>query len=400
MNNYKHKIINFIKFLYKNNLQKKWFTMHGTSIYMYTQQINLLKENFKFGDILSKNNLLDKINSILNQNTKSIKENIGPRNSQRLTYWEYLNIFQKTNKNTYKYIYNPNINYLGMSYFIDRGIYLIHKISQPSPLKSIFNGFAIYLIYKTIGVKQFYNIIMDIHDDAANKILKALQVKKSGDRQIDNSTYHDLYINYFSTFNTNDLLKFIDNVINQEYNSIYHSNNDDDDDFPNTILDILNKENLKTYDSSLEKMIINIRNKFSNNLQNHNDDILIDNISNYNLTLFEKAHIFPIFKIKNEIEKYKKGLITIEQLEKLLNLTCNENNGIKIPFNYHKLFDKNLIEIDWINGKFVFSSNLDDNTKQNLIKVFGFNINNKFNEKRFQKIKKNYENILKLIGDF
>ena len=166
------------------------------------------------------------------------------------------------------------------------------------------------------------------------------------------------------------------------------------------IKNVLNVEDLKTYDRSLEKMIMNIRSKFSNNFQSEDSDILIDDRSNYDLSLFENSHIFPIFKIKDQIEKYKNGLISIKQLEKLLILTTNENNGIKIPFNYHKLFDKNLIKIDWECGKFVFSSDLDENKKQNLIKIFGFNINNKFKEQRFKNIKKNYEEILKLISDF
>lgn len=400
------KIIDFIEFLYKNNLQKKWFTMHGTSIYLYTQQINLLTNNFKFGEVWKKNELLNKINLILNENTKNIKKDVGSRNSQRLTYWEYLNIFEKIDKNTYKYVYDPNINYFNNNYFINRGIYWIHNNSSPSPLKAIFNGFSIYLIYKTLGKDEFNNIVQNIKSDAAYKIHESLEIKKSGEKQIDNSTFHNLYQNFFSNFSTYNLMEFIDNVLkNETYNlndnsNINNNDNDYDENILNMIKNVLNVEDLKTYDRSLEKMIMNIRSKFSNNFQSEDSDILIDDRSNYDLSLFENAHIFPIFKIKDQIEKYKNGLITIKQLEKLLILTTNENNGIKIPFNYHKLFDKNLIKIDWECGKFVFSSDLDENKKQNLIKIFGFNINNKFKEHRFKNIKKNYEEILKLINDF
>lgn len=398
------KIINFIEFLYENNLQTKWFTMHGTSLYLYTQQINLLTNKFKFGEIFKKDELLNKINLILNENTKNIKDEVGPRNSQRLTYWEYLNIFEKIGKNTYKYVYDQNINYFNNNYFINRGIYLIHNNQNPSPLKAIFNGFSIYLIYKTVGKDEFNNIVQNIKSDAAFKILESLKIKKSGEKQIDNSTFHDLYKNFFSNFSTYNLMEFIDNVKNEIYNlndnSNINNNNDNNEDILDMIKDILDVEDLKTYDMSLEKMITKIRSEFSNNFQSLDNDILIDDISNYDLSLFENAHIFPVSEIKKEIKKYKNGLITIEQLEKFLILTINVNNGFKIPFNYHKLFDNNLIKIDWECGKFVFSSDLDENKKQNLIKIFGFNINNKFKEQRFKDIKKNYEEILKLIRDF
>ncbi len=400
------KIIDFIEFLYKNNLQKKWFTMHGTSIDLYTQQINLLTNDFQFGEVLEKDKLLNKINLILNKNTKNIKKDVGPRNSQRLTYWEYLNIFEKIAKNTYKYVYDPNINYFNNNYFINRGINLIHNNPSPSPLKAIFNGFSIYLIYKTLGNDEFNNVVQNIKSDAVYKILESLKIKKSGKKQIDNSTFRNLYQKFFLNFSTYNLIEFIDNVLNNKtYNlndnsNINNNDNDYDENILNMIKNVLNVEDLKTYDRSLEKMIMNIRSKFSNNFQSEDSDILIDDRSNYDLSLFENAHIFPIFKIKDQIEKYKNGLISIKQLEKLLILTTNENNGIKIPFNYHKLFDKNLIKIDWECGKFVFSSDLDENKKQNLIKIFGFNINNKFKEQRFKNIKKNYEEILKLISDF
>ena len=102
----------------------------------------------------------------------------------------------------------------------------------------------------------------------------------------------------------------------------------------------------------------------------------------------EAAHIIPVSDISDLILELENDNKTEEDIKELLCRLLGEQNGILIPFNYHKLFDNNKILIDHQQKKFIINEELALEEKELIKNVYGFSENNKFKEKKFDEIKK------------
>ena len=123
---------------------------------------------------------------------------------------------------------------------------------------------------------------------------------------------------------------------------------------------------INTLDSFLNKKARNgFRNKVikSRDLgdKSHYSDLEKINPSNHdldmNLKLFvEAAHVFDVWCIKKIVIEHKKqDTKDDETVINLLNALNNPSNALLLPFNYHKLFDMNLIWFNETSGLMCFN---------------------------------------------
>lgn len=401
------KIKDFIIYLYNKIQHKKWASFVGTSIQTYINEIPLLQKYFQNNKTYDKTQVYNKIKDFLNPTKKRINEPSDSAVTQRLSMWKLLNVFEYNNEK-FVFKYNSNINYDSFDYFIDQGSKILDGDDDLLSSKRIFIGFSIFLIYKTIGINEYNKLLNMLDSDVRHYLDDKLEITNGQSKmKIERGTYDTYYINHVSNPNFDFLQYYINKILNNNQLKLdnieenEYIKNMEENILTNNIIKIVDEDSnvLKNEEKSRIKRAI--RKWFSNNMLENISDLMINNQEIDDTTLLEKAHIFPVSELLKLIDKYKNKDITFKKLCEIIEKGSNNLNGIYIPFNYHKLFDKQLIKIDWENEKFVFSENITDKQKNMLKNIFGFNENNKFRDKeKFQKIKKNYEEILKLISDF
>ncbi len=107
------------------------------------------------------------------------------------------------------------------------------------------------------------------------------------------------------------------------------------------------------------------RNNFRNNVIKHRQinkensysDLEKINVSNHdlnmNLVFVEAAHIFDVWCIKKIVQNHEK--MNSKIVNHLLESLSNPSNALLLPFNYHKVFDMNLIWFDDKTGLMCFN---------------------------------------------
>ncbi|MDK2819940.1 MAG: hypothetical protein KFW07_03825 [Mycoplasmataceae bacterium] len=106
------------------------------------------------------------------------------------------------------------------------------------------------------------------------------------------------------------------------------------------------------------------------------------------LSLLEAAHIISVESIveyaKKELKKTNN--ISEEVIENIRFLTSSAN-GMLIPFNYHKLFDKKIIKFDISKRKFL-ATNIE---AAELIESYGITNDHKLSNKCFERVEKTFK---------
>ena len=132
------------------------------------------------------------------------------------------------------------------------------------------------------------------------------------------------------------------NVGNKKNSLNYFLNQVARNGFRKKVIESRDLDNLQSY-SDLEKI----------NLLGHNLDM--------NLSFVEAAHIFDVWGIKKIIcEHNEDDLSDNKTVGNLLNALDDSSNALLLPFNYHKLFDMNLIWFDDKSGLMHFNMDFED----------------------------------------
>ncbi len=107
-----------------------------------------------------------------------------------------------------------------------------------------------------------------------------------------------------------------------------------------------------------------IKSRHLNNIE-HYSDIEKINLSSHNLDMnlifVEAAHIFDVWCIKKIVVEHKRNDVQDDKtVINLLNALDDPSNALLLPFNYHKLFDMNLIWFDDKSGLMCFNKDFED----------------------------------------
>lgn len=222
-----------------------------------------------------------------------------------------------------------------------------------------------YLIY---GWK--YNQFLFIN------FFKTLRLKNK-DKNIRNQVFENVNLDqYFELFPTikQDFLDFNKILFTAlESNDIEQTKEIDTRDDINGIIDLILSPEYEiqkniSEEQRNEKRVQTLRRIFKNRMRwiKPSDHLLWE----YPEDMCESAHIFPVSEIKKlNIEKWY--------------MIADENNGINIPTQFHKLYDNNKIYFDENNGKIHFTNEI---YKDHLKKLFSQNeyqiLENLLNNKR------------------
>lgn len=434
MDNFIKEIANFFIFLQNKINVKDWFSCIGTSIYLYLNDLKKIKAKIKKGYCF---NIEDKqqFRNMLDILEIKVKTNDDAKIQQRLNYWILLGVVERLDTNNYQFkevnIDESNV----LNIMINNGIYLMsnHDIKLNIPAIRILNGFFVYCIYLYFN-KNIKNIIELCNDKTKIKLQESIQLQKSKIKLSIDETYYEFVEKILNNIISKEfIIFFINKVTNNNYSTSFKNNhnritnntknnnpnnvnndkianinNEEINNINQAIDDLYNQKNKinkeKKIDHLAQEIIKILRNGFSEKVKsNHHSDLIINNFNSDIIVLHEAAHVLSVSRIKNIIikllENNKQEMK--EKINEIFQYGCNEDNGIFIPFNYHKMFDKDLIKIDWDNKKFVINEKITDQTTIRTIKeVYGFNENNKFKPRKFEKIRihnEKYELILSNI---
>ncbi len=332
---------------------------------------------------------------------------------QRLDLWTLLGVTKKIKSSEYEIIsLNYPKNNLG-SAIINCGIKSLYSIDPKekgtfkTPTK-IFGGLFVQLIYDKLGKETLANEILPYLNDRLSKhILDHLEPKdsyKGGNTFSESETYRDLIANDFQSANL-DTLVDIAKAILEKRNFINKDNefitdlNELDDQAIDYLLDII-ESTPKTKQISLnEELSKAIRKGFGFNVKKEaqaKSDLQIRNVDNsITYSLCESAHVISVEEIKILLKENRENR---SLLKSALSECLNTSNGIYIPFNYHRMFDSNIIEIDWTEGKFVLCGDISESDRVQALNIWGFNNDNKFESKKFERMNKTHKRYLEIIN--
>lgn len=403
MNSYLLKLKECFEYMYDRVGYKKWFSNLGTSLEYYIRKFKnneaeFLKKKIIDLNLESDKNFLKKI--WLPKKPKStapfrqfmsllvsldIFKNIGE------SKWEINNYNIRINKNSLINQWSK-FNY---SYIKNEGL--------ASSLRIIY-GFMIYLSYRVIGKNDFILLCENLNNEISEKLKKTYFIKSDKMNHLSfETTYADLYDKYFNDVDRNELLKvfrvikehvtyYSDDEFDKEISTILDNVEEKEKliDKKNRLIDeIYNDEKFYFKKQSINSKINKIvRYKFSSFLKSQENHFYINDKLFDNKNLTESAHIISVEDIVDKIIQKKKNNEDIMEL--LKNFTL-ENNGVQIPFNYHKLYDDDYIGFSIDYKKFIPTKKGEENIRY--VIDCGFNINNYFSEEKVNDI----EQIVKLF---
>ena len=392
MNSYLLKFKEYFEYMYNRIRKDKWFTNLGTSIEYYIEKFKSNQDNFINREIIDLNN---------EENILFFKDVwLSKKPKSKVPYRQFmsllvsLNIYENIKSKRWK-IKNSNLSF-NREFYINQWSRFNNTYTESkgdaSALRIIY-GFLIYSVFRVIGVNDFKLLCDNLDEKISKKLIESYFTRKVKNNHLSyETTYSKFYDKYFSDLDVNELIKIFD-VIKNGVDYIYNDNFDEEleNNFQNinnelTLInkkvDLINKiceQNefqlkKETIRSKITKIV---RYKFSNFLKNEKSHFYIENKLFDKIDLTESAHIISVQEIVDKIidNKYKN-----KDIEKIIKNYTFTNNGIQIPFNYHKLYDMGYINF----SKEFKSFEPTEKGRENIdyILKFGFNRNNKFTDEK------------------
>ncbi len=405
MNSYLLKFKEYFEYMYNRIRKDKWFTNLGTSIEYYIEKFKSNQDNFINREIIDLNN---------EENILFFKDVwLSKKPKSKVPYRQFmsllvsLNIYENIKSKRWK-IKNSNLSF-NREFYINQWSRFNNTYTESkgdaSALRIIY-GFLIYSVFRVIGVNDFKLLCDNLDEKISKKLIESYFTRKVKNNHLSyETTYSKFYDKYFSDLDVNELIKIFD-VIKNGVDYIYNDNFDEEleNNFQNinnelTLInkkvDLINKiceQNefqlkKETIRSKITKIV---RYKFSNFLKNEKSHFYIENKLFDKIDLTESAHIISVQEIVDKIidNKYKN-----KDIEKIIKNYTFTNNGIQIPFNYHKLYDMGYINF----SKEFKSFEPTEKGRENIDYILqcGFNRNNKFTDEKSEEIKNIVNSFLK-----
>ena len=420
-----NKVIKCFEFMKNQMKTKSWLSVLGTSILTYFKEINNIQDlRLQATTINLKDNENIKILLKVIFGDNHNKSEKTAKLKQRFYFWTLIGVTRCVNDNQYIFednfeITNNNI----LTFLINNGIRLINSEVDVKlrPIVKVFCGFIVYVSYRIIDQLSFKKIVDNLNEGTKTKIDKILSIQPSRTKPtIENSTFDPFFEYFCNDWTIEDLMYLYDCILeNKKWENsrikILSRSYDDyifmsksTDDVINKIIEewneIKNKKTIGKCFNAIDWLKSQIRYNFSTKIKNNSEDgdlVFLDGTSNQNkLVLYEVAHVLSVAETKDIFLKAH-GKCN-DYLREILQICRSDENGLYIPFSYHKLFDNGYIKIDWNQGKFVLNTT-DEQEISAVVNIYGFNENNKFRAEKFEDMKvqkRNYDKIIDLINNF
>lgn len=401
-----------------------WFTNIDTSLYIFIDEIPIIcnflyqHENINTSNVV----VVGEISRLCTNDPTTFGRSAL---KQRLNFFVLLGLVIRNDVNIYSprnldLVYYTN-DRIALT-FIENSTLLFRDFNQfntetkknYSHILKMFAGFYVYLIWNLLGENEFRNIPLQ-NDGARSRIndINIVTMRETYaefcDRFFDHLDIDEVILIGYNLFN--DELEF-DNIENNKDVSVLEIRNIENNQNVITpeIKSIENNQDLnmqeiktpETYGSFEEELKAEeaknkngtsdkdnfntvFRKGFSEKLKEESKNIshiLFDDKSEIDIVFLEAAHIIPVSDISTLRSDAKDKNNKI--LNDIIKLTRSTKNGVLIPFNYHKFFDKKYIELSKSENKFILTKVGEDNVST--LERLGFKNCHSLNKNKYDEI--------------
>lgn len=390
----------------------KWFSNIDTDLNLYIDNLPIILEYIKKNDIIDIKNNAD-VNNILSLCIKNKKEKYANITlKQRLDFYILLGFLKIESRGKYSlsslewdFFYNDNVAVT----FVEKSISLFRYFKREDikdksmyiPSIRIFTGFYVYLILNLLNNEEFDIVKSYLNGKTISKINK-IKFKNISYKNTMDSTYSKFYIKYFKHLTIDDII-LIGESISHETNNVWDTLTINNIQYDNSVYDKLEKIKMVMIEKQIrdvtnDKIKEILRKNFNKNIRcssNNNSDIIINNIGDINSNFLESAHVISI----SEVSAKCINLINIrdEELSQIIELTGSNNNGMLIPFNYHKFYDNQYIELSMNEPKFILTQKGINSIET--LKILGYTENHNIRKNKYDEIMNTISEYKKLLNN-
>lgn len=393
----------------------KWFSNIDTDLNLYIDNLPIILEYLKHNEIIDIKNNAD-VNDILLLCTKYKRNTYSIATlRQRLNFYVLLGFVEIKSTNKYSlsslewdFFYNDNV----ATTFVEKSISLFRYLKREDikeksiyiPSIRIFTGFYVYLILNLLNNEEFDVVKSYLNSETISRINK-IKFKNISYTNTMDSTYNKFYIKYFKHLTIDDVI-LIGESIFHETNNVWDILAINNIQYDNSVDDKLEKIKMVMIEKQIrdvtnDKIKEILRKNFNKNIRcssNNSSDIIINNIKDINSNFLESAHVISISEVSTKCI----DLINIrdEELSQIIELTGSNNNGMLIPFNYHKFYDNQYIELSTTEPKFILTEKGINSIET--LKILGYTENHCIKKNKYDEIMdtlSEYKKILDNIDD-
>lgn len=389
-----------------------WFSNIDTDLNLYIDNLPIILEYLKHNEIIDIKNNAD-VNDILLLCTKYKRNTYSIATlRQRLNFYVLLGFVEIKSTNKYSlsslewdFFYNDNV----ATTFVEKSISLFRYLKREDikeksiyiPSIRIFTGFYVYLILNLLNNEEFYVVKSYLNSKTISRINK-IKFKNISYTNTMDSTYNKFYIKYFKHLTIDDVILIGESIFHETNNvwDILAINNIEHD---NSVDDKLEKIKMVMIEKQIrdvtnDKIKEILRKNFNKNIRcasNNSSDIIINNIKDINSNFLESAHVISISEVSTKCI----DLINIrdEELSQIIELTGSNNNGMLIPFNYHKFYDNQYIELSTTEPKFILTEKGINSIET--LKILGYTENHCIKENKYNDIMGTLSEYKKLLNN-
>lgn len=390
----------------------KWFSNIDTDLNLYIDNLPIILQYLKQNDIIDIKNNVD-VNNILSLCIKNKKENYANITlKQRLDFYILLGFLKIESSAKYSlsslewdFFYNDNVAVT----FVEKSISLFRYFKREDikdksmyiPSIRIFTGFYVYLILNLLNNEEFDIVKSYLNGKTISKINK-IKFKNISYKNTMDSTYSKFYTKYFKHLTIDDVILIGESIFHETDNvwDILAINNIQ---YDNSVDDKLEKIKMVMIEKQIrdvtnDKIKEILRKNFNKNIRcssNNSSDIIINNIGDINSNFLESAHVISISEVSTKCI----DLINIrdEELSQIIELTGSNNNGMLIPFNYHKFYDNQYIELSTTEPKFILTEKGINSIET--LKILGYTENHCIKKNKYDEIMYTLSEYKKLLNN-
>ncbi len=374
---------------------KIWLVRKDTGWSKYISDLINAYRLLEVGDVV---NILNE-EDYLKFNTRISNKEVT--REQAFEFYTLIGAFELINDNNYRFINRVDFDENFIDYFFETITYKYsNNLFGKNTLYKMVHGLILYSIWRMIGSDALYEIINDnnTNENVRTGVISCFDGPELNN--FNNETYRRFFENYIENrFALEDIEHIVECLINgDEYN--HHTATIDINAIENQDLqpiDIINNDatirNILSNNDSAQLNKKSIRQVLSNKLRagyatrvkavtNGTCDLRINNLY-ISERLTEVAHIYSVENMVDQLIDFKDNDLIVNNI---IEIAHDVNNALVLPFNYHKLYDSNIINIDYENGRFNLNNNLNNNELDCARNVWGFNDNNFIEPNKMQRI--------------